>query len=186
MTSADMELKRRAFLLFKEVVELDADAREKRLLEACAGNIELRTQVDALLAAFGTREYSALAASLPRALLKELINEYLEECRQGIKDGKIKDAAKLGLAALMPGLAAYVRDQGRPHFRRVLNATGVVIHTNLGRSLLAPEAVRAVSEACGSRSIARTRYPLRANRCARCAEEVVLPLPPLKFITPMI
>ena len=51
MTSADMELKRRAFLLFKEVVELDADAREKRLLEACAGNIELRTQVDALLAA---------------------------------------------------------------------------------------------------------------------------------------
>ncbi len=105
--------------------------------------------VDALLAAFGAREYNALAASLPRALLKDLINEYLDECRQGIKNGKIKKEAELGLPGLMPALAAYVRYQGRPHFRRVLNATGVVIHTNLGRSLLAPEAVRAVSEACG-------------------------------------
>ena len=51
MTSADVELKRRAFLLFKEVVELEAGEREQRLLEACAGNAELRTRVDALLAA---------------------------------------------------------------------------------------------------------------------------------------
>ena len=45
MTSADVELKRRAFLLFKEVVELEAGEREQRLLEACAGNAELRTRV---------------------------------------------------------------------------------------------------------------------------------------------
>src|SRR4029077_652200 len=51
-----------------------------------------------------------------------------------------------------PGdLAARLRDQladvRRPRLRRVLNATGVIVHTNLGRSPLAEEAVERVAEA---------------------------------------
>ncbi|HHX77931.1 MAG TPA: L-seryl-tRNA(Sec) selenium transferase, partial [Firmicutes bacterium] len=33
---------------------------------------------------------------------------------------------------------------------KVINATGVIVHTNLGRSLLAPEAIKAVQEAAGN------------------------------------
>lgn len=87
-------------------------------------------------------------AALPRPLVKEQINDFLDICREEIRSGVIVDAAALALPALMPRLTAFVRARSRPHFRRVLNATGVVIHTNLGRSVLARAAMEAVAEAC--------------------------------------
>jgi len=44
-------------------------------------------------------------------------------------------------------LVARARERLRPRLRRVLNATGVVVHTNLGRSPLAAEARAAVARA---------------------------------------
>jgi L-seryl-tRNA(Ser) seleniumtransferase len=39
-----------------------------------------------------------------------------------------------------------------PHLRRVVNATGVIVHTNLGRAPLAPAAIERVREVAGSYS----------------------------------
>src|SRR4249919_1513175 len=62
-----------------------------------------------------------------------------------------------------PGdLAARLReelaDARRPRLRRVLNATGVVVHTNLGRAPLAEEAVARVAEA--ARGYSNLEYDL--------------------------
>jgi L-seryl-tRNA(Ser) seleniumtransferase len=46
-------------------------------------------------------------------------------------------------------LLARARARLRPSLRRVLNATGVIIHTNLGRAPLAPAAADAVAAAAG-------------------------------------
>jgi L-seryl-tRNA(Ser) seleniumtransferase len=78
---------------------------------------------------------------LPRPLVKNLVNDFLDICREEIRAGAFSEPEQLAVKALMPRLTAYVRAKSRPHFRRVLNATGVVIHTNL--------AIDAVAEACG-------------------------------------
>ena len=93
------------------------------------------------------RRLSGICASLPRPLLRESVEQFLDICRREIVSGAVQDAGALALPAILPRLAEYVSRASRPHFRRVVNATGVVIHTNMGRSLLAPEAAAAVQEA---------------------------------------
>ncbi len=87
-------------------------------------------------------------AALPRTLLRDLVNDFLASLREDIRAGRVASPDELAPAALRPALAAFARAGARPHFRRVLNATGVVIHTNLGRSVLADEAMDAVRDAC--------------------------------------
>jgi L-seryl-tRNA(Ser) seleniumtransferase len=105
--------------------------------------------VDAVLAALDTVDD---IAAQPRPLVRGLVNDFLDSCRADIRSGRVTEAEQLSLTALTPALTAFVRAASRPHFRRVLNATGVVIHTNLGRSILAPQAMDAVADACANYS----------------------------------
>jgi len=87
-------------------------------------------------------------ASLPRQLLKDLAGEFMDLCREEIRSGVIAEESDLAWPRLVARVKAYVRNRSRPHFRRVINATGVVIHTNLGRSILARDAVASVLQGC--------------------------------------
>ena len=81
--------------------------------------------------------------STPRELLRKLVTDFLDICRQQIKNNELTQN-DLEWENLFPKITAFINSASRPHFRRVLNATGVVVHTNLGRSLLATEALQAV------------------------------------------
>lgn len=89
-------------------------------------------------------------AQLPRSMQKELVNQYLDLCRQRIRSGRIQSQEDLAWDRLLPELLDFVRKGSRPNFRRVINATGVVVHTNLGRSLLADSALQMVDKVCSS------------------------------------
>jgi L-seryl-tRNA(Ser) seleniumtransferase len=76
-----------------------------------------------------------------RQLLTDLAREALDDARLSISDG--------GDAPSFEELVADVRRRHesvvRPPVRRVINATGVILHTNLGRAPLADEAIGAMA-----------------------------------------
>ena len=81
---------------------------------------------------------------LPRPLLREAVTDFWNSRRDDIRAGRVQDAAELALEACLPELLAFVRRKTAPRLRNVINGTGVVIHTNMGRSVLARSAQEAV------------------------------------------
>ncbi len=81
-----------------------------------------------------------------REIIRSAVRQALEELRQSLKEGwEPQDRNFLKLAAARSREILSV--QTEPNLRRVLNATGVILHTNLGRAVLSPSAVEAVQKA---------------------------------------
>jgi len=88
--------------------------------------------------------------AVPRELLVSVARNVCESVREEIVSG---GGGGVGAASLeLDELAARVEDGigelTAPSFRKVINATGVVLHTNLGRSPLPASAIEAVRETC--------------------------------------
>ncbi len=82
-------------------------------------------------------------AALPRDLLVGLLRQAVEIVRGEALAGKDVDAAP----AAVLGIARRLLDRaGEPSLRRVINATGVVLHTNLGRAPLSRRARERVAD----------------------------------------
>lgn len=73
-------------------------------------------------------------ATLP--LIKRAVRETLDHARADILAGSLTEEGLLSCEALSLGVRQRLTTMLRPKFRTVINATGVVIHTNMGRSLL--------------------------------------------------
>jgi L-seryl-tRNA(Ser) seleniumtransferase len=102
--------------------------------------------VDAVVRAAGD-------VALPRDRFVRAVREVLAEARVA---GVILDEAAAAGAA-----RRRLDERDRRSLRRVLNATGVVLQTNLGRAPLAPVALAAIAEAAGTVSV---EYDLQAGR----------------------
>src|SRR5256712_265660 len=90
-----------------------------------------------------------------RAVGTEAVREVLATTRQAIlqaADEAVLDTLPLLLPAILQQVQARLQEQQTYHLRRLINATGVIVHTNLGRSLLAPPAVANLQEVAESYS----------------------------------
>lgn len=75
-----------------------------------------------------------------KSMLMPLINAHLQELKQSLQNGHIDTQDfKERIANLIPTLESKAKKQCAPTLKRVINATGVVIHTNLGRSVFSEE-----------------------------------------------
>jgi L-seryl-tRNA(Ser) seleniumtransferase len=86
---------------------------------------------------------------LGRERVKQVFNEELSRIRRVLLQGENVDDL---METLDKTLEALLSAAGRRRLRPVLNATGVVVHTNLGRSCLADEALRSIQDIAGGYS----------------------------------
>jgi L-seryl-tRNA(Ser) seleniumtransferase len=97
---------------------------------------------------------------LPRSLVVAAARDTLDEARAALRRSRAGEAPDAD--ALAHAAATRARLASVPQLRRVLNATGIVLHTNLGRAPLAERARRAVAEiAAGYSSL---EYDLAAGK----------------------
>jgi L-seryl-tRNA(Ser) seleniumtransferase len=111
--------------------------------------------VDRLL---GQPALAACLGSHGPVLVKRAINDELAAQREAVRAG----AAVAPLPALLAAVEKRVAELAAPALRRVINLTGTVIHTNLGRALLAEEAIDAVAGAL--RGYTALEYDLASGR----------------------
>jgi L-seryl-tRNA(Ser) seleniumtransferase len=111
--------------------------------------------VDEVLARPAVRE---AAARLGRPAAKAGVRAAIAEARERLQNGARPDGEPVPDVRVL----ALIDEQAAPRLRRVLNATGVVLHTNLGRAPLHPEAVARVAEVASGYS--NLEIDLRSGR----------------------
>ncbi len=81
-----------------------------------------------------------LIDEIPRKVVMETIREELDELRRLIKEDEIDSEY---MEDIVEKLALKIKENSKEKYsyklKRVVNGTGVVIHTNIGRSLISPE-----------------------------------------------
>ena len=84
----------------------------------------------------------------PRDIVKETCRKIVQDLRDKILNAKKKIPAEScpDAAAVASEVEKSIKGLYRYSLRRVVNATGVILHTNLGRAPLCPEALQRIME----------------------------------------
>jgi L-seryl-tRNA(Ser) seleniumtransferase len=100
----------------------------------------------------------------PRAVVLEAIRKGLNTFRENLlrrEDGSSVEESLFSFEHLYPLFLREIDLQVQPRLRRVINATGVVIHTNLGRAPLHPSALQHVIDV--ARRYSNLEYDLQVG-----------------------
>jgi L-seryl-tRNA(Ser) seleniumtransferase len=82
----------------------------------------------------------------PRHLVVDAVRAAIAHLRQQILEGSIEE---ISIEKLTEQTRCYILNKQERHLKRVINGTGIIVHTNLGRSNLSQKAIEAVIEAAG-------------------------------------
>ncbi|HEY7825576.1 MAG TPA: L-seryl-tRNA(Sec) selenium transferase [Candidatus Acidoferrales bacterium] len=107
----------------------------------------------------------ALAETAGREMVLRATRNALAEMRAQLQDEGAHPEAKFDMAAVEARIARDTEKILAPSLRRVINATGVILHTNLGRAPLSAASVQRIAEAAGHYT--NLEYDLAGGRRGR-------------------
>jgi len=119
-----------------------------------------RLTLPAVDAVLKLKEADALVETYGRTAVVNGIREVLQNIRAGLlhdsqSDESVKDVSN---SDILTDLFTYLQNKYRPSLGKAVNATGVILHTGLGRAVLSSEAVAAVKDcAAGYCTLASSR-----------------------------
>jgi L-seryl-tRNA(Ser) seleniumtransferase len=129
----------------------------------------------------------ALTAKYPRKLIVAEIQSYLRELRHEISGGMLLGPRLDSLLRALPGeIESRLAQSLAPALRKVINATGVILHTNIGRAPMAAQAFDSIRDlACsysnlefdlgqGERSRRDKAFEARLRRLVACEAATVV------------
>jgi L-seryl-tRNA(Ser) seleniumtransferase len=119
-----------------------------------AGELRGLPGVDKVL---NDERFSRSAKNYPHDLAVSIIRDELERQRQSIQSGKSGASLDEIIVTVLKQLAALFT----PSLRRVINASGVILHTNLGRAPLSEDALAAMEAV--SRGYANLEFDLESG-----------------------
>ena len=105
-----------------------------------------------------------LLETFPRVLVLDAVRTVLDRTRNAILQAQTSpnlNEQNLSLPVILSQAEAVLKDLAEPSLQRVINATGVIVHTNLGRSVLSETAIKRVAEAAAGYS--NLEYDLAAG-----------------------
>jgi L-seryl-tRNA(Ser) seleniumtransferase len=112
--------------------------------ESAADGLRKLPSVDTLLKELKLEGY---IGSIGRRAVVNLVREAVEKVRGFLlaEDAPEMDEGTIR-QKVMAGVRARLKMIIEPHYRRAVNATGIILHTGLGRAVLAPQAIRQIRE----------------------------------------
>lgn len=114
-------------------------------MESCKQDL-LRSipSVDAILQ---QTETAWQAAGVPRRMLVDAVRAVVDEARKLVASEPTARSDKESLQrAIVDQVNQRVRAAAGPHYRKAINATGIILHTALGRAVLPARAIRQIQE----------------------------------------
>lgn len=114
-------------------------------------------KVDELLRSLGLAE---VIAQYGEHAVTEAVRTELDTLRQEILTGRIDSVPEKNV--LSQQICKRVQKDALPSFRTVINGTGIILHTNLGRACLSEKAAQAVCDA--AKSYSNLEYDLETGK----------------------
>ena len=99
------------------------------------------------------RAIQTLSKRCGMSVLTDMIRRAIDRVRGMMRDGEAVGASREALTEwIVEDVERELAEQFAPNLRRVVNATGVILHTNLGRAPLPDVAVKHIADIAGSYS----------------------------------